>query len=90
MAPHMFIRGCACSLPKRSAYLPDHVLVHTNGAYLGNTGPWDYGVVMRYGGHNRDSSGSVRLPPTRIKCAVLAWHTRNAAIEGKDDSVTTE
>ena len=28
--------------------------------------------------------------PTRIKCAVLAWHTLNAAIEGKGDSVTTE
>ncbi len=28
--------------------------------------------------------------PTRIKCAVLAWHTFNAAIEGKEDSVTTE
>lgn len=28
--------------------------------------------------------------PTRIKCAVLAWHTLNAAIEGSSDSVTTE
>ena len=28
--------------------------------------------------------------PTRIKCAVLAGHTLNAAIEGKGDSVTTE
>ena len=28
--------------------------------------------------------------PTRIKCAVLAWHTLNAAIEGSADSVTTE
>ncbi len=28
--------------------------------------------------------------PTRIKCAVLAWHTLNAAIEGKEDSITTE
>ena len=28
--------------------------------------------------------------PTRIKCAVLAWHTLNAAIEGTDNSVTTE
>lgn len=28
--------------------------------------------------------------PTRIKCAVLAWHTLNAAIEGSGDSVTTE
>ena len=28
--------------------------------------------------------------PTRIKCAVLAWHTLTAAIEGNGDSVTTE
>ncbi len=28
--------------------------------------------------------------PTRIKCAVLPWHTLNAAIEGKEESVTTE
>jgi nitrogen fixation NifU-like protein len=28
--------------------------------------------------------------PTRIKCAVLAWHTLNAAIERKEGSVTTE
>ena len=28
--------------------------------------------------------------PTRIKCAVLPWHTLTAAIEGKEDSVTTE
>ena len=28
--------------------------------------------------------------PTRIKCAILAWHTLNAAIEGQGDSVTTE
>lgn len=34
-------------------------------------------------------SGVSAFPP-RIKCAVLAWHTLNAAIEGKEDSVTTE
>ncbi len=28
--------------------------------------------------------------PTRIKCAVLAWHTLRAAMEGKSDGVTTE
>ena len=28
--------------------------------------------------------------PTRIKCAILAWHTLNAAIEGQGDAVTTE
>lgn len=28
--------------------------------------------------------------PTRIKCAILAWHTLNAAIGGQESSVTTE
>ena len=28
--------------------------------------------------------------PTRIKCAILAWHTLRAAIAGKSDGVTTE
>ena len=32
----------------------------------------------------------VREYPARIKCATLAWHTLNAALEGKDEPVTTE
>lgn len=28
--------------------------------------------------------------PVRVKCATLAWHTLQAALEGKQDSVTTE
>jgi nitrogen fixation protein NifU and related proteins len=28
--------------------------------------------------------------PTRIKCATLAWHTLNAALENADEPVTTE
>jgi nitrogen fixation NifU-like protein len=28
--------------------------------------------------------------PTRIKCAILAWHTLRAALEGNADAVTTE
>lgn len=28
--------------------------------------------------------------PMRVKCATLAWHTLEAAIEGKDEPVTTE
>ena len=28
--------------------------------------------------------------PTRIKCAVLAWHTLRAALDGKTEDVTTE
>ena len=32
----------------------------------------------------------VREYPVRVKCATLAWHTLNAAMEGADDKVTTE
>jgi nitrogen fixation NifU-like protein len=28
--------------------------------------------------------------PTRIKCAILVWHTLHSALEGKGDVVTTE
>jgi nitrogen fixation NifU-like protein len=28
--------------------------------------------------------------PTRVKCAILCWHTARAAIEGKEEPVTTE
>ena len=34
--------------------------------------------------------GGVREFPTRIKCATLAWHTLNAALDGADQPVTTE
>jgi len=32
----------------------------------------------------------VREFPARVKCASLAWHTLRAALEGKQDKVTTE
>ncbi len=32
----------------------------------------------------------VRDYPVRVKCATLAWHTLNAALEGTDDLVSTE
>lgn len=32
----------------------------------------------------------VRDYPVRVKCATLAWHTLHAALEGSQDSVSTE
>jgi nitrogen fixation NifU-like protein len=28
--------------------------------------------------------------PVRVKCATLSWHTMHAALEGKEDPITTE
>jgi nitrogen fixation NifU-like protein len=32
----------------------------------------------------------VREFPVRVKCATLAWHTLHAALEKKEESVSTE
>ena len=37
-----------------------------------------------------ESLAGVSEFPTRIKCAVLAWHTLCAALDGQSDAVTTE
>lgn len=37
-----------------------------------------------------DSLSGVVEFPTRIKCAVLAWHTLRAALDGQTEPVTTE
>jgi len=34
--------------------------------------------------------GGVRRFPVRVKCASLPWHTMQAALEQKDEAVTTE
>lgn len=34
--------------------------------------------------------GGVREYPMRVKCATLAWHTMHAALEGKEETITTE
>jgi nitrogen fixation NifU-like protein len=37
-----------------------------------------------------DALAGVRQFPIRVKCATLAWHTLKAAIDVRDDLVTTE
>ncbi len=37
-----------------------------------------------------ESLAGVSDYPTRIKCAVLAWHTLRAALDGQSEAVTTE
>ena len=36
------------------------------------------------------SLSGVKQYPMRVKCATLAWHTLNSAIEGKNEEVNTE
>ena len=45
----------------------------------------DYDIL----GDLESLSGVIEFP-TRIKCAVLAWHTLRAAMEGQSEAITTE
>jgi nitrogen fixation NifU-like protein len=48
----------------------------------GNGTPPDLGKLAVFGG--------VAEFPTRVKCATLAWHTLEAALEGSQEAVSTE
>jgi nitrogen fixation NifU-like protein len=47
-----------------------------------NTGESELGKLTVFSG--------VSEFPVRVKCATLAWHTLHAALEGKQDPVSTE
>jgi len=38
-----------------------HVVIHTDGACLGNPGPGGFGAILRYGDKRREMSGGYRL-----------------------------
>lgn len=52
------------------------------GQTTGNGNQLDLGKLAVFSG--------VSEFPTRVKCATLAWHTLQAALEGKQESVSTE
>ena len=52
------------------------------GQTTGNGNQVDLGKLVVFSG--------VSEFPTRVKCATLAWHTLQAAFEGKQESVSTE
>ena len=87
--------GCAISRASASMMTPEH-----QGAKAGNRGTGlrpvsqdadgaGCGAGLRPIGRPETLAGVAEFP-TRIKCAILAWHTLRAAIEGKSDGVTTE
>jgi ribonuclease HI len=56
------------------APLPD-VVIHTDGACIGNPGPGGYGVVLKFGSHIKELSGGFRLTTNNrmeIMAAIVA------------------
>ena len=59
-----------------------HELVAGDDAGAAEASRSDMGKLEAFAG--------VRRFPARVKCATLAWHTLRAAIDARDDLVTTE
>lgn len=89
-------RGCAIS--KASASLMTSALKGKNREeavvifkeiHKMLTGDQDGEVDWQRVGKLKVLSGVSRFP-VRVKCATLPWHTLNAALEGKEETVSTE
>ncbi len=84
--------GCAISTASASmmtATLKGKTLVEAEALFerfhrmlTGQPDPGDLGKLAVFSG--------VSEFPVRVKCATLAWHTLHAALEGKEEPVSTE
>ena len=91
-------QGSGCAISKASASMMTQML-------KGKTRPDAEKIFERFHdlvtGHAADNGDPADLGklavfsgvsefPARVKCATLAWHTLNAALEGKQEAVSTE
>jgi nitrogen fixation NifU-like protein len=89
-------QGSGCAISKASASMmtaalkgktreeAKEVVRHFHDLVTGKAehGPVDLGKLAAFSG--------VCEFPARVKCATLAWHTLGAALDGKDEAVSTE
>jgi ribonuclease HI len=61
---------------------PKNVTIYTDGGCLGNPGPGGYGVVLLYGGHRKELSGSYRLT-TNNRMEIMAAIAGLQALKGR-------
>jgi nitrogen fixation protein NifU and related proteins len=87
-------QGSGCAISKASASMmtqsvkgktleeAEKLFERFHKLVTGNPGAGELGKLAAFSG--------VSEYPVRVKCATLAWHTLHAALEGKQESVTTE
>ena len=91
-------QGSGCAISKASASMMAQTLKGKTRSEAEDLFNRFHKVVTGQGashGHEADLGklavfSGVSEFPTRVKCATLAWHTLQAALEGKQDAVSTE
>lgn len=90
-------QGSGCAISKASASMMTQALKGKTKAEAQELFDRFHSVVTGQAGNgNQGDLGKLAVFsgvsefPTRVKCATLAWHTLQAALEGKQDAVSTE
>ena len=89
-------QGSGCAISKASASMMTQSVKGKSRAEAEKLFEQFHKLVTGQANGDRDSLGKLAVFagvsefPVRVKCATLAWHTLQAALEGKQESVTTE
>lgn len=91
-------QGSGCAISKASASMMTQSVKGKTTAEAEKIFGRFHEMVTGHASANQDESELGKLAvfsgvsefPVRVKCATLAWHTLHAALEGTQDSVSTE
>jgi nitrogen fixation protein NifU and related proteins len=91
-------QGSGCAISKSSASMMTQILKGKTKEEAEKVFQRFHQFVTGHALENGDQSDMGKLAvfsgvsefPTRVKCATLAWHTLQAALEGKQEAVSTE
>jgi len=89
-------QGSGCAISKASASMMTQSVKGKSRKEAEKLFEKFHQLVTGHGNGNKDELGKLAVFagvsefPVRVKCATLAWHTLQAALEGKQESVTTE
>jgi nitrogen fixation protein NifU and related proteins len=91
-------QGSGCAISKASASMMTQSVKGKTTAEAEKIFERFHEMVTGHASANQDESELGKLTvfsgvsefPVRVKCATLAWHTLHAALEGTQDSVSTE
>jgi len=91
-------QGSGCAISKSSASMMTQILKGKTKEEAEKIFGCFHDLVTGHASENGDQADMGKLAvfsgvsefPTRVKCATLAWHTLQAALEGKQEAVSTE
>ncbi len=89
-------QGSGCAISKASASMMTQTMKGKSKEEAAKLFEQFHALVTGHGNGDQEALGKLAVFsgvsefPVRVKCATLAWHTLQAALEGKPDAVSSE